>query len=181
MKVNELLEDRYFNQWAKDKAAENRARNKLLAPPKASKAAPAKAPKKEKPNFGKIWLDVQDAIGDSFPDGDPIDHIRGPKDQWGHLDMQLIDKVVKMYAGSKKAKYGLYDYLADMWDDHQADRLHDAAEMLKKKDFRLFDDNYGENFFHIKNAPSLHPFQPISKDWDDWDKVEVVPLSNPWR
>jgi hypothetical protein len=181
MKITELFEDRYFDKWAKEKAAENRARNKLDAPPKPPKPAKEPRPKKEPVNLGKIWMHVETAIGDSFPDGDPIDHIKGPKDQWGHLDMDLINKAVKQYAGrGKKAKYGLYDYLADMWDDHQADRLYDAREALKRKDPQLF-GNYGEPFFHVDGEPELRMGERLPKDWDGWDKVKIVPASNPWK
>lgn len=186
MKVKDILtEDRYQDQWAKEKAAENRAKMKELKAAEkaaAARAAPPKAPKepkKPKADLGHVWADVQDAIGTSFPDGDPIDHLRAYEDRWGQVDMDLIDKAVKQFAGRRgkgKAKYGMYDYLADMWDDTQGDQLYDAKEMLKRKDFQLFNQN--NVFYDVDGGPG---WKEDEKTWDGWDKVKIEPRRNPWK
>jgi hypothetical protein len=182
-KHTDVKEDRYEDKWAKEKAAENRvklkaqkdaerAQRKAMEPPKQPRV------KKEKVNLALVWRDVEDAIGISFPDGDPIDHLRKYENSWGTIDMDLIDKAVKMYAGprtKRKAKYGMYDYLGDMWDSTQGDWLHDANEMLKHKDFRLFDNN---EFYDVDNGPDYHDDY---KTWDGWDKVKIEPRRNPWK
>lgn len=182
MKVRDILvEDRYHDKWAKEQAAANRAaakERKAAEKAAAARAAPPKAPKKPKVNLALVWRDVEDAIGTSFPDGDPIDHLRKYENSWGSIDMDLIDKAVKMYAGprgKRKAKYGMYDYLGDMWDDTQRDWLHDAKVMLQQKDFRLFHNN---EFYDVDNGPD---YPTDHKTWDGWDQVKIVPRRNPWK
>mgnify|MGYP001318642400 CR=1 FL=1 len=165
MKVNELFEDRYFDQWAKEKAAQNKA--KLKARKAAERddkkihdravKAYQKSLKPKKPSDLELWQKVETAISNSFPDGDPIDHLpRG-------VDMDDIDRAVAKFAGSRgkgKKKYGLYDYLADMWDDFQGDAVHDANEDLKRG-----------------NAPREHS---VFFHYDD-EANKIVKERNPWR
>jgi hypothetical protein len=155
-------EDRYLDQWAKKKAAENRA--KMNAEKEAQKAALArqkaadkamKPLKPKKPTEWELWELAQDAVGKSFPDGDPVDHL--PRD----IDMDALDKAVKKYANpynKGKAKYGLYDWLGDMWEDSQKDAIYDAQQQLKRgQDV----EEYGP-FFRVHNG-------------------EVKPTQNPWK
>lgn len=167
-----LTEDRYFDKWAKEQAAKNRAKN-------ATEKEAARAQKKldrqfnktakpKKPTDWELWELAQDAVGRSFPDGDPIDHLQRD------IDMEAIDKAVKKYAGpySKgKAKYGLYDWVKDMWADSQKDALYDAELALKRKDVRLFDNS---PFYNVEGGPSFRD------DLWTWDKVKIIPISNPW-
>jgi len=80
----------------------------------------AAAAKKARTDYNAIVAAGEEAIGNAFPDGDPIDHF-GPWLEKRGLDMSDADAAFK-----KIHKKGFYDYLADMWDDHAADRIHDA-------------------------------------------------------
>ena len=156
MKIKDLFEDRYFNQWAKDKAAENRARNKLNAPPKPPKEPKQKPWKPTKPTDAQVWQKLYTVVGDTFPDGDPIDLIGPYMDRYG-LTMKDIDRVVNSY---QSIKGGYYEWLAQMWDDATADAVHDAKQALAKGQDP---EQYGRSpFYHVEN-----------------DKV--VPAQNPWK
>jgi hypothetical protein len=62
----------------------------------------------------------EDAIGQSFPDGDPSDYLRD------YLDKHDLEWSDVNAAFKKVHKKEFYPYLADMWDDHARDALHDA-------------------------------------------------------
>lgn len=120
-----------------DKAADRdeRARERAwLAMDKADEREEAKRQRllvKAKKDTQMIWNNVQEAIGSTFPDGDPIDKL-GPWMRRSGFDIHDIDAAVKKHAGKKKTgDYGLYDYLADMWDDSADDALHDAENGRK--------------------------------------------------
>jgi hypothetical protein len=115
MKVTELFEDRYFNQWAKDKAAENRARNKLYAPPKPSK--PVKQPKPTI-DLWKVWQVVQDVVGNMVPDGDPIDELPQRLRRLGVPDNKIMDTLHKAVKTHYDKKSDYHKYLEDMWDSY---------------------------------------------------------------
>jgi hypothetical protein len=82
----------------------------------------ARLKKANRPTDDQIVERGENAIGNSFPDGDPIDTF-GP---WLHkhgLDMADVDAAFK-----KRHKKGFYAYLAAMWDDAAASALHDAQQ-----------------------------------------------------
>jgi hypothetical protein len=88
----------------------------------------ARLKKLSHPSLAEIWDEVENAIGNSFPDGDPIDSLHDYMDKHD-VTMDEINLAVKknvMGRGRGKKNYGMYDYLADMWDDMARDRLHDA-------------------------------------------------------
>ena len=74
-----------------------------------------------KPKLSDIWNKFQQAVGDSFPDGDPFDRI-GPWMNQHNLTIHDIDAAVKEYNGTDTAQ----EYLRQMWDDYSADAEHDA-------------------------------------------------------
>jgi uncharacterized NAD(P)/FAD-binding protein YdhS len=76
-----------------------------------------------KPKASEIWNKFQTAVGNSFPDGDFIDHI-GPWLRKHDLTMDDVNAAVREYTDFKDA----YDYLSSMWDDHAADAEHDAMQ-----------------------------------------------------
>ena len=90
--------------------------------------AAEKARTNPKVDLQKIYNIVIGAIGDSFPDGDPIDHFAGPLRRLGvpeYSVMDYADKAMKKFGG-KSEKKGVYGYLADMWDDMAGDAMYDA-------------------------------------------------------
>lgn len=106
----------------------------------------------------KEYLDMYnfaiDALGNSFPDGDPIDAV-GPYLEKRKWNMDDLDKAFKMYGGSSEKK-GMYSYLADMWADQQESHLYDV-----KNHPELADEN--SVFFYVDN------------------NGKVIPHRNPWK
>lgn len=91
-----------------------------------------KAERDAKPGAGidlkKVYDIVMDAIGNSFPDGDPIDHYVRPIQRLGVKEFHVGD-VVEMALkkhGRGVEKKGVHAYLAQMWDDMAGDAMHDA-------------------------------------------------------
>ena len=82
----------------------------------------ARLKKANRPTDDQIVEYGEDVIGQSFPDGDPIDTF-GPWLEMHGLNMSDADAAFK-----KRHKKGFYDYLAAMWDDHAAGALHDAKQ-----------------------------------------------------
>lgn len=120
---------------------EQRAADRENRTPKKTSAA----------GLDKLFHKAEDYIGQSFPDGDPMDYI-GPfmeKNDYQTGDLDLAYK--------KNVKMDFYKYLAATWKDHAADRVHDAREQVKqgKK------PSDGQPFFTIKDG-------------------KVIALENPW-
>lgn len=80
----------------------------------------AKQKAASKPKSSEIWNKFQTAVGDAFPDGDPIGRMAHWMNQ-NNLTMDDIDAAVREYAD-----VDAYTYLQNMWDDHAADAEHDA-------------------------------------------------------
>lgn len=82
-----------------------------------------KQDEKSKPSSSVIWERFQRAVGNYFPDGDPI----GSMASWmnaNNLTFNDLDAAVKQYTDGK----GAHEYIADMWDDTAADAEHDAMQ-----------------------------------------------------
>jgi hypothetical protein len=100
------------------------------------------------------------AVGDSFPDGDPVDRIfPWWKKQYPSLQydmMEYINKAFKTH-GHGAEKKGLYSYVRELWDSYAGDAVHDATVMLDK-------GNTPERsvFFNVKDG-------------------KVVKCDNPWK
>ena len=77
----------------------------------------------------QLYLDGMDAIGSSFPDGDPIDHMLDTLNR-NNWTTHEIDLAFKKY-GHGHEKKGFYAAVEGMWDDMQPDQMHDANIDLK--------------------------------------------------
>ena len=101
-------------------------------------AANARRLKKENASREQIWHKVEEAVGNSFPDGDPIDTL-GPWMRKFDISMDEVNAAVAWATGNTRRKnakqFGLYDYLANMWDDYAADALHDAQQGSHGEDY----------------------------------------------
>jgi hypothetical protein len=104
-------------QWLKDDEEQEKLEKQI-----------ARDKKRSHPTPREIWDEVETAIGNSFPDGDPIDALH-PWMEKHEVTMDEVNAAVKqnvMGRGKGKKNYGMYYYLADMWDDMSRDQLHDA-------------------------------------------------------
>lgn len=87
-----------------------------------------KKPAKPKLNLQAVYNKVIDAIGNSFPDGDPIDTIAPWLERQGvdrYKVGETIEKAMKKH-GHGEEKKGMYAYLASMWEEHALDVVFDA-------------------------------------------------------
>jgi hypothetical protein len=121
MKFKELFE---ADTWAKELAKANREKAKRETELKKlnKKIAMKPALKTPKLSTEEIFKQVETSVGNSFPDGDPIDHLI-PWMEKNSVTMDQIDAAVKKHAKPAKSMYG---YLAIMWDDTSSDAMHDA-------------------------------------------------------
>lgn len=72
----------------------------------------------EKADLHRVMMDIDAAIGNAFPDGDPMDVLlRKYKDHYGSLDIDLLDKAVR----NAKVGKNYHDYVAKVWDQHMGD------------------------------------------------------------
>jgi len=131
MADKDLNEDFYLNRWAKQKASDNRANAKLdrdiaklNAPPKSlADRAVAKVPV----DHAKVARHIEHAWGNSFPDGDPYDHLSR---QYPSLHSQgtlykHLNTATKKHLGAKSFSH----YLAQGWDDYHADNKNNPDSM----------------------------------------------------
>ena len=120
----------------------------------AERAEAKKAEKEEKEKLdSQLYHKVVDAIGNSFPDGDPMDHFMDWMDRKG-LDMKDVDRVFKKYEGKS-----YYRYLANMWDDYAGDNMADANSEI---------------------AAGKKPASSAFYHWDGKSK-KVTKEKNPWK
>jgi hypothetical protein len=120
---------------------------------KYGKAAQRKKSKEERAALDVALLNkVENAISNSFPDGDPMDWFVGFLEKH-NLDLSDVDRVMKKQYGRTYDQYQI-----DMWDSFAADSEHDANMMISQ----------GQD-------PGSSPFW----SWDGKSpKVELEP--NPW-
>lgn len=97
-----------------------------------------------------------EAIGSSFPDGDPIDHMLRYLDP-KHWTTDEIDQAFKKF-GHGYEKKGFYATVEGTWDDFSSDTIADAKMELSQG--KKPDSN--SPFFDIKDG-------------------KVVPKKNPWK
>lgn len=155
-----------FDRWAAEKAAENRAKKKEIADRERAEREAIKKHNREiaaldraaakkaatKLQQSEIWNKVQTVIGNSFPDGDPIDHLIPWMSKTG-VTMDQVNAAVKKYE-----KTDFYGYLARMWDDSQGDAVYDAETMIKQH----------------KKPDENNPFYYF-------DGEKIVKNRNPWK
>ena len=105
-----------FSRWAKELAAQNRARAKAEQPPKLPKQ-PASL-NKPKLTLDQVWNKVEYVIGEIFPDGDPIDYLAPWLEKHGVRDFKIgevLDRAAKKHG--YKDMYDYYDSLKDMYPE----------------------------------------------------------------
>ena len=124
-------------QWERDDREEARAN---------------KPKKRSAEELSAIYRKVEDAIGNSWPDGDPADSFSGYLNR-NNYTMDDVDAAFK-----KHAKTTYYKYLENMWRDMAADAMHDAKEAIKRG-----------------QKPERSPYYDIING----DSVELN--SNPWK
>jgi hypothetical protein len=99
-----------------------RAFDKLMA--KQAKDADKKM-KAIRSDDDAIFKRVENAIESMFDGVEPIDHLIPWMDRTG-VTMDDIDRAVAKHEGRGKKKYGMYDWMADMWEDRCSDQMSDA-------------------------------------------------------
>lgn len=158
MKLQSLLED----QWARDLAKANREklkkateevkRQKAELKAQLAKAASEKKIKNSLPMpLEKLWNKIVFAVSNSFPDGDPIDHLFISLGKNSGVTMDHINKAVS-YGLGKKTTFD--KYMSDMWSDCQRDAIADAEK---------------------SKADNDSPFYMVQQNG------KIVPTSNPWK
>jgi len=99
--------------WEANLAKTNRERMKK----ERAAAIPAKPLAKAKPNYDRVFQDINSAIGDTFPDGDPMDALmRKYRDSYGDLNIDLLNKACRVN-GAKS----YHDYVAKVWQQYMQD------------------------------------------------------------
>lgn len=138
------------------KAAEKEARMNTYD--ERRKAAARAAEKELSVIADKIFA----VVGDTWPDGDPIDHL-GPwmKKRFGEsvAVMDYLDKAIRKW---DKTYNGYYDYLAKTWHDFTMDQRY---------------DEFMQNF-------EGGDFKAAAKVWHDSESTKVaaeLKKENPWR
>lgn len=118
--------------WMKshgDPKAERAEAKRITAANKAFDREDARREKKPKIDLQAVYSIVIDSIGSAFPDGDPIDSIAPKlKRQFGLEGYEVgeaITAAMKKH-GHGVEKKGMYEYMADMWDEMANDALYDA-------------------------------------------------------
>jgi hypothetical protein len=133
MFIIELFEDTTFRRVKPGSRYEKRvipagteikpSRSRRLDPEeKAARAAARK--QKHRDMLWRIWSIISNAVGNSIPDGDPIDYIMPQlrrmfnlgRDEWPEKLNKLMDQACRMHGYSKSYN----DYLADMWDSYDS-------------------------------------------------------------
>jgi hypothetical protein len=118
-KYGSNVSDELLKQWVKQDK-DDAAHERMVAREK----------KNNHPSLEEIWQEAETAIGNAFPDGDPIDAL-GPWMRKHGVTMDELNLATKkngMGRGKGKKDYGFYDYLADMHEDFAQSSLHDAKQ-----------------------------------------------------
>lgn len=87
---------------------------KIVGEPKASKPRV----QREKPNYDRVMFDIDNAIGQAYPDGEPFDYLT-------KYDIETLDKAVR----ANKVGRSFNDYVADVWEQHMQDNPASAGGM----------------------------------------------------
>lgn len=122
MKVKEIFEDRYHDEWVKKLAASNRAAAKQRKDAEKQQHKAAQAPKVKKPDIDlfDVYQALEMAVSNVVPDGDPIDTL-GPKlRRMGVGEFKIVDTLTAAVKKHYDKKSDYHKYLADMWDLYNA-------------------------------------------------------------
>lgn len=126
--------DKASGKWIEDPKQTARDDKKLDREERRAEREEARVARGPKYDLKLIYNKAIDMIGNSFPDGDPIDQIGDWfKKTYGTADncREIVDKAMRKFGGGLEKK-GMYEYLADMWEEHAADLLSDAVQLIKK-------------------------------------------------
>lgn len=142
--------------WMKSREnpkAERAETKRITAASKALDREDARREKKPKIDLQAVYRIVMDAIGNIFPDGDPIDTISPKlKRQFGLEGYEVgeaITAAMKKH-GTGVEKKGMYEYMADMWDELANDAMHDAKNGHEAR----------EPFVHMKDGKPVKQSNP---------------------
>jgi hypothetical protein len=124
--------DKTAGRWITDPKKQEREDRKAEREAAKYEREDRRAERESKPGFGvdlqKVYDIVMDAIGNSFPDGDPSDHYARPIRRLGVKEYhvgEVVTMAMKKH-GSGIEKKGVYAYLAQLWGDMANDAMHDA-------------------------------------------------------
>lgn len=154
MKLTDLFEA-YKNQYAA-MAAENRARAKKQreeerAAEKARKDAAKGASKDAKAKLeNHLYAKAMDAVGQSFPDGDPMEMIL-PWMNRNNLTIKDLDRVFKKHDGVT-----FHKYLAVMWDQYAGQAVFDAEHGHV---------DHNSAFYTVKKGEDKTRFERLPNPW----------------
>jgi hypothetical protein len=142
VKLAELIVEGKPGEWTYElakKKREAKADKKYLDKRITDYFKAAKPAKVKKPTDDEIMMKIDDAIGQTFPDTEPIGYLLPWMSKHG-LDYKDIDRVVNK---QQKRKTGLDGYLADIWRDNAGDRILDAerGHIDKYSPFYVIDEN----------------------------------------
>lgn len=108
-------------------------------PAVAQKKASAEQRKKaEDEKLYRVWQAVESAIGNAFPDGDPIDYLIRPVrkiyglGEWADIG-DIIDKAVRKYSGGFKDMYSYYESMIQDYKDDQAADAQRFGESIESE------------------------------------------------
>jgi hypothetical protein len=154
-----VTEDRAFSDWAKKLAATNRERARAE---RDIQRATKKAQKSQnyKPPLSYVYWKANDVISQTFPDGDPFDHLT-PWLQSVGLTMDDVDAAIRKYHGGDD----FYTYLANMWDGVQADSIQDAKNGHIDNNSVFY--NVGDNGSIIPSQNPWTPWKSLKEDGGD--------------
>lgn len=92
------------------------------------------APRVEKPNDLDVWYEIDQITARAIEGIDPMD-LLGPYINKHGLTLDYIDLVVQKHSNAT----GLYDYIADVWAEYQADQVSDARRGNTDRDSPFYD------------------------------------------
>ena len=142
--------------WEADLAKSNRERMKK----ERAAAKPMKPIAKAKPNYDRVFQDINSAIGDTFPDGDPIDALmRKYRDSYGDLNIDLLNKACRVN-GAKS----YHDYVAKVWQQH----MQDNPDLVQGGNPWIAENDHPQHYVDRYNKDLE---RKIDKDFDpDYDR-----------
>jgi hypothetical protein len=149
------------SEWAAKQAKE--------APkPKLPRGRPpgSTKPKRVRLTLDLIWEKFEEAIGNSFPDGDPRDFMFDHMREWGYDHQDLLRAVKKHNKGVTSVNHLLGQY----WDQFARDKLYDARESNRSPDhFDLQFIQEKNGVFYLKDNPWFTPDQQKQerKEYED--------------
>lgn len=121
--------------------------------PKLPRGRPSLAkPKRVRLTLDLIWEKFQEAIGNSFPDGDPRDFMIDHMKEFRYDHQDLLRAVKKHNKGVTSVSH----LLGQFWEEFARDKLYDARETKQRPDhFDLQFVQEKNGTFYLKDNPWL--------------------------